>query len=213
MGSQSQASGYSSSTVSSSNTSESSSDFGGVSSSSSSGSSSSGPLYLTDSSVPAPPCRAPPSPPSMNNHSKPKSDYKHNGKYVSSLHSQLNQQKRIIEQLVQQNALMINKINQQNDVNKFMNEKYDALCKKYESVHRRNSVLLWSVGDIIEWLTSLENEKYDKYKYHLLYNMTEEKVTGSMLSTLNVTDWHRLGVSDVKDQHDLLRHVYSLIYV
>jgi len=144
---------------------------------------------------------------------KSKNNYKQCTKYVSSLHSQLNQQQRIIEQLVQQNALMIEKINQQNNVNKFMNEKYNALCKKYESVHRRNSVLLWSVGDIIEWLTSLENGKYDKYKYHLLYNMTEEKVTGSMLSTLNVTDWHRLGVSDVKDQHDLLRHVYSLIYV
>ena len=193
----------------SSTSSSTSSDFGG-----SALSSSSGPLYLTDSSVPAPPCRAPPSPPVINNnHSKKKNGYKQNGKYIASLHSQLNQQKIIIEQLVQQNALMINKINQQNDVNKFLNEKYESLLKKYESVHRRNSVLLWSVGDIIEWLTSLENGKYDKYKYHLLYNMTEEKVTGSMLSTLNVTDWHRLGISDVKDQHDLLRHVYSLIYV
>jgi len=109
--------------------------------------------------------------------------------------------------------MMINRINQQNEMNKFMKEKFDALQTKYDSVNRRNSVLLWSVGDIVEWVTTLESGKYAKYKYHLLFNMTEEKVTGSMLSTLNVTDWHRLGVSDVKDQHDLLRHVYSLIYV
>jgi len=208
-------------------------------SSNGSSSSSNGPLYLSDSSIPAPPKRAPPAPPTninapingnangsikqlrnnnninnrnLNNNGNGNKKYQ-NGKYVASLHSQLNQQKLIIEQLVQQNALMINRINQQNEVNKFMNEKFDALKKKYDSVNRRNSVLLWSVGDIVEWLTTLENGKYDKYKYHLLFNMTEEKVTGSMLSTLNVTDWHRLGVSDVKDQHDLLRHVYSLIYV
>jgi len=191
----------------------------------SSSTSSSGPLYLIDSSIPSPPTRAPPLPPSSatstpkKNQSKrqrQKNNYNNKqktAKYIASLHSQLNQQKNIIEQLVQQNAAMINKINQQADVNKFMNEKYNALHKNFEAVQRRNSILLWSVGDIIEWLTSLEEGKYDKYKYHLLYNMTEEKVTGSMLCTLNVTDWHRLGVTDVKDQHDLLRHVYSLIYV
>jgi len=180
-----------------------------------------GPLYLWDPAVPAPPQRMPPNPVPVKdgNHTLfcKEDDVKiiekveiKSAENEDSLRSALKKQELIIQQLMHQNRFILNELNQQKVLNKCINEEYAALHEKFVAVLHLNSVFLWNADDVIQWITSLDNGWFNKYKYHLMFNMTEEKVTGSMISKFNATDWHRMGIIDRNDQCVLLRHVDKL---
>merc|ERR1712154_75299 len=108
-------------------------------------------------------------------------------------------------------GLIMNELMEQKYFNKSVNDKYDALYQKYMIVQRLNAVLLWNADDIVTWITKLNDGYFIKYKYHLLYNMTEENVNGSMLNKLKVTDLHRFGIVDINDQFLLLSYINKLM--
>eukprot|EP01084_Bolivina_argentea_P141412 248490_1 len=175
-----------------------------------------GPLYLRDQRVPPPPKREPPPPPmAIATHTKQYLDpisleetrmsYEANMSYVSSLHHRLEEQEQMIQRLMDENKYISHQLGHVSQTSKYMERKYGSLHLKYQSLYHLNKILCWNGSDVIQWISSLENGRFIKYKEYLIY------VNGSVLSKLNKCDLHRLGIVHPSDQTSLIHHIHSLM--
>ena len=69
----------------------------------------------------------------------------------------------------------------------------------------------WDTLDIITWILSLENGRYNKYKSKLEISLNEENVKGTHLAKVNVLDIKGWGIVDFSDKKSLMVAINALV--
>lgn len=72
---------------------------------------------------------------------------------------------------------------------------------KYES---------WTAKEIVSWIVSLDNNRFDKYKDTLLINLEEEGIEGAHLCHINEIDLKGWGIKNFMDKKLLLQRIKEL---
>ena len=114
------------------------------------------------------------------------------------------------------NALMIKerctqlKLDELHDDHKQLEMDYSELKMEYNKIKKKKCHELWDTNDTIDWITSMENSRYEKYKDVLLKTMHEEIIDGACLRDLDKSDLHRLGIKDFKDKRDIYSAIQRL---
>eukprot|EP01083_Nonionella_stella_P051619 137057_1 len=95
--------------------------------------------------------------------------------------------------------------------------KYLALDEKYKhlletkNAAQKKEFEAWSASDVVQWIMSLDEDKFHKYEAELTKNIATENIDGQCLESLDKGDLHRLGVTDFKDKKDLLQRIKELV--
>ena len=104
--------------------------------------------------------------------------------------------------------------NQLQDEHKQMEMKYNELKIEYEQVKRDRldvkNYLDWKAKDVVEWIMSLENQRFMKYKDLLLSKFVKDNVDGPALNDMDAGDLTQFGINDFKDRKCLIKHIKSL---
>eukprot|EP01083_Nonionella_stella_P080481 221209_1 len=96
-------------------------------------------------------------------------------------------------------------------------DEYQQLSKQFcelASKHRNCSNLihytLWDFDNVIDWICTLDEGKYQQYVHILHKTMKKENIRGLVLPYLNTTDLHRLGIADYEDKLAVIQHIKAL---
>merc|ERR1712129_68081 len=92
-----------------------------------------------------------------------------------------------------------------------LNENYNMLYCKYVKQLNMNTMLLWNVNDVVQWIFNLENGRFAKYKSVLSHTLTIENVNGANLIAFGHADLYRLGVEDADDQAVIINHIRKML--
>ena len=118
-----------------------------------------------------------------------------------------------------ENEMAIKQIKNKNLEKKIdrMKQNERSLMKKIENLVnernkniKKNDYLQWNYHQIIEWICSLQNGKYDKYESRLFVTMKDENITGRSLIDLDKNDLHRYGITAFSDKINILKHIKDL---
>eukprot|EP01084_Bolivina_argentea_P087917 158725_1 len=103
-------------------------------------------------------------------------------------------------------------LEQKNDEYQKLEVKYKYMLQKEKNriMNDVSNYENWSYKEIIDWLTYLENGRFEKYLSVLERNMKMEKIGGTYLVDLDKHDVHRLGCTEYGDKIALLNHFQSL---
>ena len=69
----------------------------------------------------------------------------------------------------------------------------------------------WSTERLIEWIVTIENGRYQKYKDKLNEKMEQEEVSGNNLIKVSEQDLRYYGIVNIDDRHDLFVAIQHLI--
>eukprot|EP01084_Bolivina_argentea_P058139 106166_1 len=69
---------------------------------------------------------------------------------------------------------------------------------------------LWTWHDVLQWIVSIQNGKFEKYQEVLQVNLKLENIDGSCIKCLTVNDIHRIGIVDYKDKQVILECIANL---
>ena len=89
--------------------------------------------------------------------------------------------------------------------------KYAALKEEGDEKERSNNCEAWNTQQTVQWIVSLDEQRYAKYYDDLLVNMQKEGVDGDCLADLCKDDLYRFGIVQFKDKRDILRSIRQLI--
>lgn len=128
-----------------------------------------------------------------------------------NLKSELNRVKHDYESLLMEN----NSLKLQLVRFKEMEIKYNELKVKYNKLNNLNDNEKdcwkeWDVMDVVNWIISLDQGRYIKYKQVLMNNLRKEEIDGSCLSDIDKNDLHRFGVTSFKDKGHLCAKLKQL---
>ena len=104
-----------------------------------------------------------------------------------------------------------------------MNDLYKSI-QRYEELKQEQSIpiignvtksdqlyyKMWESQEIVDWIASLDKNRYSKYCYKLLINMQYEGIDGHALTDIDNNDLQRWGIVS-EDKSNLLRHIKSLV--
>ena len=114
-----------------------------------------------------------------------------------------------------QNDTELKRVNENlQDEHKELEIKYNELKIEYETLKSDRldvkNYLDWKAKDVVEWIMSLENQRFIKYKDLLLNKFVKENVDGLALNEMDAGDLAQFGVNDFKDRKCLIKHIKSL---
>ena len=69
----------------------------------------------------------------------------------------------------------------------------------------------WNHEDIINWIMSIENDRFRKYEYVLKQSFSEEELKGPHLVDVDKTDIHRWGIKPFGDKQKLWKSIRELV--
>ena len=82
--------------------------------------------------------------------------------------------------------------------------------KRVKNVNLDN-FMRWTSDEFVDWIVSLEVGKYNKYETQLRTVFKEEEVDGSVIATIEKSEWKEWGVTNYKDRMNLDKHLQSLV--
>eukprot|EP01083_Nonionella_stella_P088060 245202_1 len=89
---------------------------------------------------------------------------------------------------------------------------HNELKKKYQQkILKFDHFSEWDCDAVIEWICSLENDRYRKYETKLSVSIKHENIKGKYLGDVDKSDLHRLGVTDFADKLSLISHIKQLV--
>ena len=71
----------------------------------------------------------------------------------------------------------------------------------------------WEYDDIIEWIMSLENGVFIKYKEKLTDNLNSNNINGSILMSITLDDIHDWGIDDYNHMKKLFEHITAITHL
>merc|ERR1711997_1423351 len=74
-----------------------------------------------------------------------------------------------------------------------------------------SSFMQWNNDHILEWICSIENGRFVKYKQTLRISLYEAEIVGEDLLTINQLDIKGWGIKNYKDQKGLCEHIQRLV--
>ena len=121
-------------------------------------------------------------------------------------------------ELKQENVLLKSQINKNN---KFIND-YKKMEIEINTLKSENNRLKlrelnnmdytkWNNDDILIWILSLNNNKFEKYKNVLNKNLSLQNIKGIDLQNMNEFDIQGLGITDFSDKKELIQQIKQLI--
>ena len=75
----------------------------------------------------------------------------------------------------------------------------------------KNDYLNWTHEDIFNWIMSLDNGRFEKYKDALKQSLFEEELKGSHFVDIDKSDIHRWGIKPFEDKQKLYEFITQLI--
>merc|ERR1712129_176696 len=91
----------------------------------------------------------------------------------------------------------------------------DELKVKFEELRKNRKLDLsefeqWSQDDLLCWILSLENGRFEKYEAALKQAFAEREIDGECLRDIGKQDLFDCGVKSFKDQSALFKHIQKL---
>ena len=68
----------------------------------------------------------------------------------------------------------------------------------------------WNVKQIIFWILSLENQRFEKYTKQLRKEFISEGINGSDITEIDEFNLQKWGVQNFRDRKDLMKHIKTL---
>ena len=97
-----------------------------------------------------------------------------------------------------------------NDEYKILNDEYVELVEKHKNMINIIDYKLWDFDNIIDWICTLDDGKYQIYARDLHKNMKKENIRGSQLDGFHKNDLHRLGVTDYGHKKAISKYIKAL---
>ena len=140
---------------------------------------------------------------------------------IKGLQSQLQQlmkHEEVRKQELQQYKAQIQSLNEQN--NKLNEEQKEMQMELIEvkqelKIAKRKNIdpstfRKWSGDEFVDWITSIEQEKFMKYENALRSAFKREGIDGSAIPDIEKNDWTQWGVQSFKDRTNIHKHVQDL---
>ena len=109
-----------------------------------------------------------------------------------------------------------NKYNELNAECKDNKLKYNELKIKYDELNNNIGVnhrnfIQWSSNDIVDWIMTLDNNRFKRYEKKLKKNLKKQNFDGECLNNLQKSDIADWGIYDFRDKTALFNHIQYLI--
>ena len=88
--------------------------------------------------------------------------------------------------------------------------KFDELTNNIQSSIDINNYSQWKPQEIVHWILSIDNKRFNKYKEVLLHHLNDEEIVGSDLNDINEVDLQRWQIKNFKDKKLLLQNIKEL---
>eukprot|EP00483_Globobulimina_turgida_P006083 UN06093 len=128
-----------------------------------------------------------------------------NANYVQQMEEKLNEQNKLIQNLMNRNNILSVQLTQQQNYIAIVENQNSTLLNAYNSVTNASvpnacaytaNYKKWNVDEVMSWLSKLENAQFAKYQYGFCVN----NIDGHLLRNLTMDDLEKMGVANINDQ-------------